>query len=145
MSWSRMLVLVAAVLMAAPAVAAGSPVVTGPIPGAPPGSPTSPVLEQTYPFFSTWLDLAASGYVEEEFYVSGVADAFATDGAKLASSVPYRTRVIVRRPVSANNFNGTVLVDGVALQPGVAQHVFVSAVDEDLSPVEAAEATAAVG
>ena len=111
MSWSRMLVLVAAALMAAPAVAAGSPVVTGPIPGAPPGSPASPVLEETYPFFSTWLDLAASGYAEEEFYVSGVADAFATDGAKLASSVPYRTRVIVRRPVSARDFNGTVLVE----------------------------------
>ena len=111
MSWSRMLVLVAAALMAAPAVAAGSPVVNGPIPGAPPGSPASPVLEETYPFFSTWLDLAASGYVEEEFYVSGEADAYATDGAKLASSVPYRTRVIVRRPVSADDFNGTVLVE----------------------------------
>ena len=36
------------------------------------------MLEETYPFFSTWLDLAASGYVEEEFYVSGVADAYAT-------------------------------------------------------------------
>ena len=111
MSWSRMFVLVAAALMAAPAVAAGSPVVNGPIPGAPPGSPASPVLEETYPFFSTWLDLAASGYVEEEFYVSGEADAYATDGAKLASSVPYRTRVIVRRPVSADDFNGTVLVE----------------------------------
>ena len=40
-----------------------------------------------------------------------MADAYATDGAKLASSVPYRTRVIVRRPVSADDFNGTVLVE----------------------------------
>jgi len=111
MSWSRMLVLVAAALMAAPAVAAGAPVVTGPIPGAAPGNPASPVLEETYPFFSTWLDLAASGYVEEEFYVFGVADAYATNGDKLASGVPYRTRVIVRRPVSAHDFNGTVLVE----------------------------------
>jgi hypothetical protein len=111
MSWSRMLVLAVAALMAAPAVAAANPVVTGPIPGATPGNPASPVLEETYPFFSTWLDLAASGYVEEEFYVSGVADAYATDGAKLASSVPYRTRVIVRRPVSARDFNGSVLVE----------------------------------
>jgi DtxR family Mn-dependent transcriptional regulator len=46
--------------------------------------------------------------------------------------------------VTASLANGTVLVDGVALEPGVAQHVFVSAVDEDLTPVEAAEATAAV-
>ena len=47
--------------------------------------------------------------------------------------------------VSAVLANGTVLVDGVALQPGVAQHVFVSALDEELTPVEAAAATAAVG
>ena len=47
--------------------------------------------------------------------------------------------------VVASVSNGTVLVDGTPLQPGVAQHVFVSAVDEALSPEEAAEATAAVG
>ena len=33
--------------------------------------------------------------------------------------------------VTATLVNGTVLVDGVAVQPGVAQHVFVSAVDEE--------------
>ncbi|MGY1748695.1 MULTISPECIES: metal-dependent transcriptional regulator [unclassified Modestobacter] len=47
--------------------------------------------------------------------------------------------------VTASLSNGAVLVDGVPLQPGVAQHVFVSAVDDDLTPVEAAEATAGVG
>jgi DtxR family transcriptional regulator, Mn-dependent transcriptional regulator len=47
--------------------------------------------------------------------------------------------------VTATLVNGTVLVDGVALQPGVAQHVFVSALDDELTPVEAAEAAAAVG
>lgn len=46
--------------------------------------------------------------------------------------------------VTASLANGAVLVDGVALQPGVAQHVFVSAVDEELTPAEAAEAVAAV-
>jgi DtxR family Mn-dependent transcriptional regulator len=46
--------------------------------------------------------------------------------------------------VTASLANGTVLVDGVALQPGVAQHVFVSAVDGDLTPAEAAEAVAAL-
>jgi DtxR family Mn-dependent transcriptional regulator len=47
--------------------------------------------------------------------------------------------------VMATLANGTVLVDGVALEPGVAQHVFVSVVDEELTPVEAAEVTAGVG
>jgi DtxR family Mn-dependent transcriptional regulator len=42
--------------------------------------------------------------------------------------------------VTASVANGTVLVDGVALHPGVAQHVFVSAVDEELTPAQAAGA-----
>ncbi len=87
------------------------PTVEGPIPGAVPGNPASPVLAETYPFFSSWQDLAGNGYVEEEFYLSGVADAYATSGAKLAADVPYRTRLIVRRPVKAHDFNGTVLVE----------------------------------
>ena len=103
--------LVGAVALVVPAVAVADPLVEGPIPGTVPGDPGSPVLGDTYPFFSTWLDLTASGYVEEEFYVSGAADAYATTGAKLASDVPYRTRVIVRRPASQADFNGTVLVE----------------------------------
>ena len=47
--------------------------------------------------------------------------------------------------VTATSANGTVLVNGVALAPGVAQHVFVSVVDEPLTPVEAAEAAAGIG
>jgi len=46
--------------------------------------------------------------------------------------------------VTATLANGAVLVDGVALQPGVAQHVFVSAVDEELTPAQAAAAIAGV-
>ncbi|MGH3070700.1 MAG: alpha/beta hydrolase domain-containing protein [Gaiellaceae bacterium] len=106
--------LAAAALLVAPSATSAdaiAPVVEGPIPGTAPGDPASPVLSETYPFFSTWLDLAASGYVEEEFYVSGAADAYSTAGAKLASDVPYRTRLIVRRPVSQDAFNGTVLVE----------------------------------
>ena len=38
----------------------------------------------------------------------------------------------------ARTVNGTVTLDGVALPPGVAQHVFVAALDEDLTPAEAA-------
>ncbi len=38
----------------------------------------------------------------------------------------------------ARSANGTVTLDGVALPPGVAQHLFVAALDEDLTPAEAA-------
>ncbi len=104
----------AAAVLAVPSVSTAdsqAPIVEGPIPGTVPGDPASPVLSETYPFFSTWLDLAASGYVEKEFYLSGAADAYSTTGAKLASDVPYRTRIIVRRPSSQAAFNGTVLVE----------------------------------
>jgi hypothetical protein len=106
--------LTAAAFLAVPSVSPADPLgplVEGPIPGAVPGDPASPVLDETYPFFSTWHDLADSGYVEEEFYLSGIADAYSTTGAKLAADVPYRTRMIVRRPKHDKRFNGTVLVE----------------------------------
>lgn len=54
---------------------AAAPQVQGPIPGSPPGDRTSETLAETYPFFATYDDLARVGYVEDEFYLSGEADA----------------------------------------------------------------------
>ena len=104
-------VLATTILVLPSVSSAATPTLEGPLPGAPPGNPAAPVLSETYPFFSTWLDLAAEGYVEQEFYLSGLADAYATSGAKLGSDVPYTTRIIVRRPISQADFNGTVLVE----------------------------------
>lgn len=88
-----------------------APVVEGPIPGAPPGDPASPVLEDTYPFFATQGELRRQGYVEEEFYLSGEADAYSSTGELLAEAVPYKTRIVVRRPRSDRQFNGTVIME----------------------------------
>lgn len=88
-----------------------APTVSGPIPGTVPGDPQAPDVADTYPFFSTYVDLAGNGYVEEEFYLEGLADGFATDGTQVATDVPYRTRIIVRRPVDERDFNGTVLME----------------------------------
>lgn len=92
-------------------LAVSSPTIEGPIPGSPPGDPQSPVLEDTYPFFSTWYDLASAGFVEQEFYMSGNADAYSTTGGLVGSDIPYKTRILVRRPVNPAKFNGTVLVE----------------------------------
>ena len=127
----RALLMVAAVLSAgavatgpatSPAGAAGAqadptrapvpvPVVEGPIPGTAPGDPASPVLEDTYPFFSTWVDLARAGYVEEEFTIAGTADAYDRTGALIGEDVPYETRIVVRRPRREHRSNGTVLME----------------------------------
>jgi hypothetical protein len=92
-------------------LAVSSATIEGPIPGSPPGDRLSPVLEDTYPFFSTWHDLASAGFVEQEFYISGNADAYSTTGVLVGSDIPYRSRLLVRRPVDPAKFNGTVLLE----------------------------------
>jgi hypothetical protein len=80
--------------------------------------PTSPVA----------VDLAANGYVEQEFFASGAATAYQpakplqADGiwsVKPQSSAPYRTRIVVRRPQDPGRFNGTVLVEWLNVSGGV--------------------------
>ncbi|MFE2754760.1 alpha/beta hydrolase domain-containing protein [Actinosynnema sp. NPDC059335] len=88
-----------------------APHVVGPLPGTVPGDRLADRIEDTYPFFATTYDLAAAGYVEQEFHLSGTADGFAPDGTRVAAGVPYTTRVIVRRPASARHFSGTTLVE----------------------------------
>lgn len=92
-----------------------NPTVAGPIPAeSAPGDPS-----HNYPFFSTNVDLASRGYVEEEFFFEGTANTYNVNPAasKLDNAVvtssgnPYRTRMVVRRPISAEDFNGTVLME----------------------------------
>jgi hypothetical protein len=88
-----------------------TPVVQGPIPGKVPGDPKAPDVGDTYPWMSTNVNLARAGYVEQEFYVSGQADGYSTAGELVGSDVPYKTRVIVRRPAGPAKFSGTVLAE----------------------------------
>jgi hypothetical protein len=78
------------------------------------------------PLSAISLDLAASGYVEEEFFASGSATAFKATSApsngkwSIASttSAPYRTRILVRRPTDPAHFNGTVVVEWMNVSSG---------------------------
>ena len=76
------------------------PRVTGPI----------PVTAESYPLMAAGklqdaVDLAALGYVEEEFFVSGAANVYdwAADGALTVktANAPYTTRILVRRPADS--------------------------------------------
>ncbi len=104
----------AALAAAAQAAGAGvvpNPTVTGPIrAAATPGDPS-----HEYPFFAANVDLAGHGYIEEEFFFEGTANRYDTPalatGAVKDSGHPYRTRMLVRRPISAHDFNGTVVVE----------------------------------
>ena len=88
-----------------------NPTVTGPIPASvPPGDPS-----HDYTFFTTDLDLASQGYVEEEYFIEGTANRYNTPplqtGTIISSDHDYKTRIVVRRPISPWRFNGTVLLE----------------------------------
>lgn len=92
-----------------------NPIVTGPISASvAPGDPS-----HDYPFFSTTVDLASRGYVEEEFFFAGTANTYninllipKLDTALVTGGpYPYCTRMIVRRPLGAEDFNGTVIME----------------------------------
>jgi len=86
------------------------PVVTGPIrESVRPGDPS-----RDYIFFSR-EGIERFGYIEQEFFFEGVANVY--DIAPLATGVvasgdhAYKTRMVVRRPRRARDFNGTVIVE----------------------------------
>ena len=65
-------------------------------------------------------DFAAIGYTQEEFFASGTATAYATEGAlgvdgkwkvTPSTTAPYKTRIVVRRPTDPAKFHGTVVVE----------------------------------
>ncbi|MFC1579102.1 alpha/beta hydrolase domain-containing protein, partial [Pseudomonadota bacterium] len=68
------------------------------------------------------FDLADFGYIEEEFFVSGTANAFKSlnefhpDGfweTEPGETASYKTRIVVIRPIDAADFNGTVMVEWI--------------------------------
>ena len=86
------------------------PSVTGPIPVT---ADSRPFLEAAK--LQTPVDLAAHGYVEEEFFVSGTGNVYdwAADGTVTikAADRPYTTRILLRRPSDPSRFSGTVLTE----------------------------------
>lgn len=80
-----------------PSDTVADPTVTGPITG---GARTGK------PYGTTLIELP-DNWVEEEFFIEGTARA--ADG----STAPYKTRILVRRPTAAQDFNGTAALDWV--------------------------------
>lgn len=73
------------------------------------------------------FDLAANGYVEEEFLASGTACAYVlagqerTDGqwtAQASDTAGFCTRIVVRRPADPDRFSGTLLLEWLNVSSG---------------------------
>ena len=108
---SLTMVALSSVTLTAVAQDAVSPVLHGPIAvNTEPGD-----VSHDYTFLTPDEDLSDYGYVEEEFFLEGTANNYDTPagqtGTVRTSGHPYRTRLVVRRPRSTRNFNGTVLLE----------------------------------
>jgi Alpha/beta hydrolase domain len=115
--------LAGALLVAAVVLAEGPvPVSAGSKPRVEPATLEGPITvgELSPPADPRPPDLEAIGYTQEEFFASGTATAYTADGElgadgrwkfTPASTAPYKTRFIVRRPSAADRFNGTVVVE----------------------------------
>ena len=72
------------------------------------------------------LELAASGYEEQEYFASGTAMAFKADSMPSdgkwsitpTTTAGYKTRILVRRPTNPAHFNGTVIVEWMNVSAG---------------------------
>ena len=74
------------------------------------------------------LDRGASGYLGEEWFLSGTASGYALAGersrdgrwqASRAGKAPFKTRIVVRRPEDPARFNGTVVVEWLNVSGGL--------------------------
>lgn len=72
-----------------------------------------------WPFGATVRDLASLGYQEEEYFFEGTAKAFAAVGnlgvdgrwnVEVTGKARFKTRMLVRRPIEPERFNGVVVV-----------------------------------
>src|SRR5438067_30960 len=105
-----------------------TPTVIGPLASDTPGTPG-----RNYPFFATDMVLSDFGYVEQEFFFDGTANRYdapapsggignnaasATTANIVASGYPYRSRLLVRRPVDPARFNGVVVVEWLNVTNG---------------------------
>ena len=88
-----------------------------------PTSVTPPPAGDGVPRGAAAVDLAAFGYVEEEFLVTGQANVYQYDSAGAVvvqtPDMDYTTRILVRRPVAPDDFSGTVQVETSHPQYGI--------------------------
>lgn len=75
--------------------------------------------ENSYPFDSMRhcrmpYDLEKIGYCEEEYFASGYANVYDDDNGRLVvkkEGLPYKTRLLIRKPIKEEQFSGRVYLD----------------------------------
>ena len=77
---------------------------------------------------TTSFDLRTVGYEQSEYFLSGTATAYASASPLTSngrwrvtpgSTAPYKTRIVVYRPINPKRFDGTVVVEWLNVSGGV--------------------------
>jgi alpha/beta hydrolase family protein len=105
--------------------------------GTPVATVTPVEVPGTTAFSATVLDLDRARYLEQEFYVSGIANRYRISGPLdtaqvIDSGYPYISRILVRRPARAKNFNGTVIVEWYNVTGGQDSDIVFAAIHDHL-------------
>ena len=80
-------------------------------------------------FNASTMDLATQGYVEEEYFLQGMAHTYdiprdqMSNGTASEAAHPFKTRLVVRRPTVPARFNGTVVVEWTNVSEGFDNEV----------------------
>ncbi|MGA8740131.1 MAG: alpha/beta hydrolase domain-containing protein [Terracidiphilus sp.] len=77
----------------------------------------------THPLDASVVDLTKYGYAEQEYYASGTANRYRIKNpSETATPVdgghPYKTRIVVRKPIDPKRFNGIVVVEWYNVSAG---------------------------
>jgi hypothetical protein len=117
------LLLAALVCTAAQALAQPSNVViSGPIEATAPGDPS-----RNFIYNASAIELSANGYVEQEFFIEGSANRYTAPdlatGEIEDGGHPFKSRFFVRRPRSAADFNGTVIIEWLNVTGGTDKDI----------------------
>lgn len=77
----------------------------------------------THPMDASVVDLAKYGYAEQEYFASGTANRYRIKNPSETATLvdgghPYKTRIMVRKPLDPKRFNGTVVVEWYNVSAG---------------------------
>ncbi|PCH59261.1 MAG: hypothetical protein COC19_07315 [SAR86 cluster bacterium] len=96
--------------------------VTGPIAADPAGDPSHNSI-----YNASAIELEQHGYIEQEYFIEGRANRYATSDMENASisdsGHPYKTRLIVRRPQDSADFNGVVVIEWLNVTGGTDKDI----------------------
>ena len=94
---------------------------------APEATVTGPIAFDPYPsrdsiYSGSAIELDSAGYIEEEYFIEGRANRYVMEGLETAKVSDeghrYKTRIIVRRPKQASDFNSIVVVEWINVTGG---------------------------